>query len=527
MIYRESAARKADCRVIQGKKGESDVHKPNSPRSTGTATVIVVILILALGFSLGTLAVQSRAAYAADLKPAADSSGRAALRDLQGAFSSIAEEVLPSVVSITSKRTIEMQGQQSPFEDFFRSFPNFPQPDQPQQPNPRKQQQVSYGSGVIVRPNGYILTNDHVVGGADKVIVKLKDGREFEGKVTSDPKSDLAIVKINATNLPAAKLGDSGEIKPGIWAIAMGSPFELEQSVTVGVVSALGRQEVASDGSEARFYPNLIQTDASINPGNSGGPLVNIDGEVIGVNTLIRGGSPFGGGGNIGIGFAIPINTAKYVLDQLIAHGKVTRGYLGMVPEDLNPQDADRYGAPKGALIKSVEVGSPADKGDIQVEDVITEFDGQKITGEIQLRDMIARTPPNKQVSVIVIRNKAQKTLNITVGEAPETVASAGEGEKPSAEKLGFSVANITPQNAEKYKLDKAWKGVVVTGVAPGSSAGNEGIEAGMVIAKVNGAPVTSAAEFGAATKDLKSGDTVRLVIKTKERQGLLTFDIE
>ena len=504
------------------------MHTLRSCCSEKTKLILAVILVLALGFSLGTMFVQTKAACAADQNPAAAGtpSGRAALRDLQDAFASIAEEVLPAVVSITSKRTIELQGRQSPFEDFFRSFPNFPQPDQPQQPTPRKQQQVSYGSGVIVRSNGYILTNDHVVGGADKVIVKLQDGREFEGKVTGDPKSDLAIVKINATNLPAAKLGDSGEIKPGMWAIAMGSPFELEQTVTVGVVSALGRQEVASDGSEARFYPNLIQTDASINPGNSGGPLVNIDGQVIGVNTLIRGGSPFGGG-NIGIGFAIPINTAKYVLDQLIAHGKVTRGYLGMVPEDLNPQDADRYGAQKGALIRSVEVGSPADKGDIQVEDVITEFDGQKITGEIELRDIIARTPPGKQVGVTVVRNKVQKMLTVTIGELPEPVASSGETEKPSTEKLGFSVADITPQNVEKYKLDKAWKGVVVTNVTPGSPAADQGIEPGMVITKANGVPVESVAEFNTATKDLKSGDEVRLVIKTKERQGLLTFEIE
>ena len=508
--------------TIKAQKGELDVRIRNSLRHT--RIIMACMLALTLGLSLG--AAFSPTAYAADQNGATAPSGRAALRDLQDAFSSIAEDVLPAVVSITSKRTVESAADQSPFEDFFRGFPNMPQPNQP--PAPQKRQQVGYGSGVIVRANGYILTNDHVVGGADKVTVKLQDGREFEGKVSRDPKGDLAVVKIEATGLPAAKLGDSGKIKPGMWAIAMGSPFELDQTVTVGVVSAIGRQEVASDGSEARFYPNLIQTDASINPGNSGGPLLNIDGEVIGVNTLIRaGGSMMGGGGNIGIGFAIPVNTAKYVLDQLIAHGKVTRGYLGMVPDDLNPKDADRYGVKQGALVRSVEVDSPADKGDVQVEDVVTSFDGKKISSEIELRDIIGMTPPGKQVKVTVVRNKVEKTLNVTVGEAPDALASSDNGGKPSAEKLGFSVATVTPQNIDKYKLDKGTKGVVVAGVTPGSNADSEGLEAGMLITKVNGTPVMTADEFAAATKDVKSGDTLRLVVKTKDRQGLLTFDVE
>jgi len=352
--------------------------------------------------------------------------------------------------------------------------------------------------------------------------VKLKDGRELQGIVSRDPRSDLALVKIDARNLPAAKLGDSSKVKAGSWAIAIGSPFELDQTVTVGVVSAIGRQGVASDGDETRFYPNLIQTDASINPGNSGGPLINIDGEVIGINTLIR--ASFDRG-NIGIGFAIPVNTAKFVLDQLIEHGKVTRGYLGIKPTDVTPKSAERYGTKEGSLVQSVEVGSPADKAGVQVEDVIVEFDGKKIANEIELRDAIAATPPAKKVSMVVVRDRVRKTLEVTLTEAP--ALQAAESPKESSTKLGFSVANITPQMAEKYKLEEGTEGVVVTKAAPGSTATRAGIQVGQVIFHVNGKPVQTVEEFDAGTKDLKSGDTLSLRARTKERTMLIEFTID
>ena len=339
--------------------------------------ILLIVLAVALGASLATNLSGRDAAYATDQKTVTQQQ-RAALYELQNAFTSLVDEVLPSVVSIESKWTNGSRAVPREFEDFFKEFPfpfPFPQPKQPDTPD-QQPSLTSYGSGVIVRSDGYILTNDHVVGGADKVTVKLKDGREFQGIVSRDPRSDLALVKIDARNLPAAKLGDSSKVKAGSWAIAVGSPFELDQTVTVGVVSAIGRQGVASDGDETRFYPNLIQTDASINPGNSGGPLINIDGEVIGINTLIR--ASFDRG-NIGIGFAIPVNTAKFVLDQLIEHGKVTRGYLGIKPTDVTPKGAERYGTKEGSLVQSVEVSSPADKAGVQVEDVIVEFDGKKM----------------------------------------------------------------------------------------------------------------------------------------------------
>ena len=475
-----------------------------------------LILTMVLSFALAPLM-----AIAADqTTPAPSTAKHSALYELQDAFTSLVNQVVPSVVSITSKRTVDVgQAMPSPDDPFFRQFPfQMPVPETPQ-----KQQMESYGSGVIVKSDGYILTNDHVVGGADKVTVTLKDGREFEGTVSRDPRGDLALVKIDAKGLPVVKLGDSTKVKPGQWAIAIGSPFGLDQSVTVGVISAIGRhQRIAEEGIE-RNYSNLIQTDASINPGNSGGPLINIDGELIGVNTLIR--SSYPTGGNIGIGFAIPVNAAKFALDQLISSGKVTRGQLGVGIDDLNPTEADRYGADKGALVKSVEVGKAADKAGVQVEDVIVEFDGKPIASSEQLVEAVTATTPGKQATLIVMRDKARKTLNVTVGEAPGLAEA--ENAKQSGSKLGFTVANITPALIDKYKLGDNAAGVVVTKVNGGSSAAQVGIEEGQVITRANNVPVKSVADFEKTTKDLKSGDAIRLVVQTEERRMLIEFELD
>lgn len=486
--------------------------------SKRAALILVIVLSMAVGVSLGTAFFDNETAYAVDQKAAA-SSGRAALYDLQNAFTSIVDEVLPSVVSITSKRTVETRTLVPWFdEDFFKDFPfSIPRPNVPE-----KQRTESYGSGVIVRSDGYILTNDHVVGGADEVVVTLKDGREFEGTVLRDPRGDLALVRIDAKNLPAVKLGDSSKVKVGSWAIAIGTPFGLDQTVTVGVVSAIGRHQSIADQGIQRSYTNLIQTDAAINLGNSGGPLVNIDGELIGINTLIR--TPFGAG-NVGIGFAIPVNTAKFVLDQLIAHGKVTRGRLGVIIEDLDPKSAERYGVEKGALVRSVEVGSPADEAGVQVEDVIVEFDGKKISSSDELVETVAATSPAKQVPMVVVRSKARETLNATVGEW--AAVEPAETTKESSSKLGFAVAKITPQLAKKYQLEEDTSGVVVTNVNPGSTAMRRGIQPGLVITRVNNKPVKTVAQFNAETKDLKSGDTLRLVVQTKQHRTLVEFRID
>jgi serine protease Do len=479
--------------------------------------VVIILLSMALGASLtANFMNKTTAAYAVDPKTI-NSQQRAALYQLQEALTSIVEQTLPSVVSITSVRTVET-GIPDSFDEFFRRF----FPDFPETPNtPRRQE--SYGSGVIVRSDGYILTNDHVVGGADKVRVRLRDGREFDGTVMRDPLGDLALVKINATGLPAIKMGDSNKVKPGQWVIAIGSPFGLDQTVTFGVVSAKGRHERITDENIERRYSGLIQTDASINPGNSGGPLINIDGELIGINTLIRSNSLIAG--NIGIGFAIPVNTAKYVMQQLIEHGKVVRGQIGVGIDDLKPSDAERYGVSEGALVKSVEVGQAADKAGIQVEDVIVEFDGKKISNSQDLVEIVQSTPPGKQVTVVVVRDKVRKTLQLTVGEAPGVESVTASKEAPT--KLGFTVSNITPELANKYNIDKDVKGVVITKVTPGSSAAMSGLEPGLVITRVNNQPVRNVTEFNAATKNLKSGDTIRLTVQTQKRKMLIEFTLD
>lgn len=449
---------------------------------------------------------------------------KALLDSIQDAFTAVVDQVLPSVVSITSEHTAKPQAPSAtpaPEDDFFKGFP-FPMP-MPDQQGPQTPPE-SMGTGVIVRQDGYILTNDHVVGGADKVTVTLKDGRTFDGKVFRDQKGDLALVKINATRLPEARLGDSDKVRVGSLAIAIGSPFGYDQTVTAGVISGIDRQAGVTDGGESRYYPNLLQTDASINPGNSGGPLVNVDGEVIGINTLIR--SSFGGG-NIGIGFAIPANTAKFVMGQLIANGKVMRGYLGIQPDDLTPDQRDTYGTSEGALVQTVEVGSPADKAGIQVEDVIVEINRKKISNQVQLRDVIAAVKPGTQIPITVIRDKQKKMLKVTLQEDPKLAVASGPASQEATDKLGFSAAAVTPELVDNYKLDPKSAGIVVTSVTPGSSAMKAGLQPGLVIVKANNKAVKTNAEFSAVTKNLKSGDTLRLVIILKERVALITYKLD
>ncbi|MHB1459451.1 MAG: Do family serine endopeptidase [Armatimonadota bacterium] len=471
------------------------------------AYVLILLMLVVIPLSMTT------PAYAVTTQQ------KVVLDNFQDALTSIIDQVLPSVVSITSERKAKPQPtapEGSPEDDFFKGFP-FPMP------SPDREAPESRGTGVIVRPDGYILTNDHVVGGADKVTVTLKDGRTFDGTVLRDQKGDLALVKIKAEGLPAAKLGDSDKLKVGSFAIAVGSPFGYDQTVTFGIVSGIGRQAGVSDGNTSRYYPNLIQTDASINPGNSGGPLMNIDGEVIGINTLIR--SNYGGG-NIGIGFAIPANTAKFVMDQLISSGKVLRGYLGIQPDDLTPEQKATYGVAEGALVRTVEEGSPADKAGLQVEDIIIDINGIKITGQLKLRDVVAAIKPGTEIPVTIVRDKQKKNLKITLQEDP-LLAAANETSNASIDKLGFNVSTITPDIIEKYKLDPKSIGIVVTAVTNGSNAMKAGLQPGLVITKANDKPVKTQADFDIVTKDMKSGDSLRLVVKTKERTILLSYKLD
>lgn len=474
-----------------------------TPRLAGVVAAGVLGVGLVGGATLVAPRLQVDSATAATTAPAPE------LAQLQNSFSTLATKVEPSVVSITAERKVTVG---SNIPDIFRDFPfgNIPAP------RTRSRTQTVGGSGVIVKSNGYILTNDHVVGGADNVEVKLSDGRKFPGKVLRDYATDLAVVKINATDLPAATLADSSKVKPGNWAIAIGSPFGLSNTLTVGVVSALERENVIPDSQGgARYYASLIQTDAAINPGNSGGPLLDINGNVMGINVMIE--SP--SGANAGIGFAIPSNTARFVMDQLITKGKVVRGFLGVTPTDVEPADAKRYGVEHGAVVSSVTDDTPASKAGMQVEDVIVEFNGKPVKTALDLRDIIARTQPGTQASVVVVRNGQRKTLSVKVGTFPEQNGQGSDNSSAdtNSETLGLSVQALTSDARQELGLSATAKGVVISDLDPAGPAARAGLQEGDLIQKVDQKPVTTPAEYNSAIRKLKPGDSTILVVRRKD----------
>lgn len=429
--------------------------------------------------------------------------------DVQGAFISVANKLKPSTVFITSE--FIKPRPRSRIRQLLRNFPfAVPLPK-----GSGKTVELAAGSGVIVRPDGYILTDDHVVSGATVVTVKLSDGREFPGKVLEDTSDDLALVKIDASGLPAAEMGDSDKVEVGQWAIAIGNPFELTNTVTVGVVSALTREALVGDSDTLeglQYYSDLIQTDASINPGNSGGPLVDILGRVIGINTIIETPSQ----GNVGIGFAIPSNRAKFAMDQLIAQGKVIRGYLGLAPRDISASAAGILGVSRGALVESVGKGTPADGAGIKPMDVITEIDGKVIDRALDLRRVVTRLKPGTTVPVVVVRDGKKRTVQVTVGEAPAKIAQP-KGERIGA---GLVVQNLTQSMAKELGASPDTKGVVVTSVTKGGAASlaDPAVEVGDIILTINNKQTETVSLFDAVMAKLKPGDVALILIERKGR---------
>jgi len=422
---------------------------------------------------------------------------------LQNAFVSVSKAVRPSVVQITTEKTITYR-YWDPFgdiEDFFNfPFDNFFSiPKRNQQPKTFKKKQEGLGSGFIVDPDGYILTNNHVIEGVDRVLVKLfDDENKYPAKIIgTDPKTDLALIKIDVKRaLPSVVLGDSDTIQVGEWAIAIGNPMGLTETVTVGVISATGRS-----GFGITQYEDFIQTDAAINPGNSGGPLVNIKGEVIGINTFII--TPYAAQN---IGFAIPINIAKSVFKQLKEKGKVVRGYLGIVLQPLTDDLSKSFGLnnTKGAVVAQVMSNSPAEKGGLKVGDVIVEFDGQKIEDVKDLQMKVANTPVGKKVKVGIFRDGKAITLEVQVGEMPEEEKVAKTEEEQSGLWFGMKVSEITDQIANKYGLENK-EGVIVVYVEQGSVADENGIIPGSVIKKIDKYTITNYADFLEAKKNVNS----------------------
>jgi serine protease Do len=433
--------------------------------------------------------------------------------DLSRTFVSVAKQVKPAVVSIDvvekTKRSSSMR-----LPEGFPQIPGFPSPN-----TPRRRQGT--GSGVIISPDGYIVTNNHVVGEADQITVKLADGREFKNakRVGTDPETDIAVVKIDAQNLPFAKLGNSDALEQGEWVIALGSPFGLQHTMTAGIVSALGRDLGAGAGQ----FTDFIQTDAAINPGNSGGPLINMQGEVIGINTLIFSQS----GSNSGVGFAIPANLANKVYAQLVKTGRVTRGYLGVMLQPVTPAIARTIGYEKaeGALVGDLARNdSPAAKAGLRSGDVIVEFDGKPVKSPKTLTEMVADTPVGKAIRLKYLREGRPETATVTLGERPATTDVAGGEETPEEQedggRLGISMNEVTPELARQMKL-KVASGVVIQNVDADGPASEAGLQRGDVIHRVNRTPINTRQDLVRALAALKGEKEVVLQV---ERGGQLSF---
>ena len=434
-------------------------------------------------------------------------------------FVHLAEKLAPVVVNVSTTQKAARQQNPNmpldpndPFSQFWGRFFGMPPGGAP-----GAQVQKHLGSGFIVDRSGIVLTNNHVVEGADKITVKLSDDRQFDAKLVGrDPKTDLAVIRIGdgKENFPVATLGDSNQLKVGEWVAAMGSPFGLANTITAGIVSAKGRNIGAGP------YDNFIQTDASVNPGNSGGPLVNMRGEVIGINTAIFSQS----GGNLGIGFAIPISLAKQILPELIKTGKVIRGWLGVSIQPVTPDLAKALGLEKeqGALVAAVVQGSPAEKAGIKSGDVIVEYDGKNIEHANDLPILVADTPVGKDVNMTILRENKRIPLQVKVAELKEQekVASAAEQGK-----FGLSVQTVTPDIARTLGLDQAG-GVIISGIEAGSPAADADLQRGDVILEINRRPVNSIDDFQKTIDSVKPGSNLLFLVRRGTNNMFLAMNV-
>nr|WP_237754341.1 DegQ family serine endoprotease [Geobacter sp. OR-1] len=433
-------------------------------------------------------------------------------------FVELAKRLTPSVVNISTAKTIASQRRlgrpftspfgSSPFDDFFdRFFEDAPQ---------RQQKQKSLGSGFIISKDGLILTNNHVVDGADEIKVKLNNGKEYKAEIKGrDQKLDLALIKITAsTDLPAAELGESDAIEIGEWVMAIGNPFGLSETVTAGIVSAKGR--VIGSGP----YDDFIQTDASINPGNSGGPLFNVKGEVIGINTAIVAGGQ-------GIGFAIPINLAKSIIPQLKDKGKVTRGWLGVQTQVVTPEIAKAFGmeGEKGALVADVIKDTPAEKAGLKNGDIITEIDGKPVREANELSRIVAATPPGKAVKLKLFREGKEKVVEVSL----ERRKDDGDTEAPGAvspDKLGITVQELNKDLANSLRIKEA-TGVVVTDVKPGGIADEAGIMRGDIILEINDVKVQTVPDYEKGIKATAKGGYLRFRLRRGDAALIIVTKVE
>jgi len=467
--------------------------------------------------------------------PALAQSSAKAAKELSSAFSAASKAAMPAVVSIKVEKAIETgpmafgtpYGYNDPFglfdDDLLKKFfgDRMPQQQQQQQQQaPRKYYERGQGSGFIISKDGYILTNNHIVGDVDKITVELKDGRKFENAklIGTDPDSEVALIKIDGDNFPVLPMGDSDKIEIGDWVIAIGNPFGLNETVTVGVISATGRSNV-----HIAAYEDFIQTDAAINPGNSGGPLVDLDGKVIGINTAIFSQS----GGYMGIGFAIPINMARNIEKQLKNHGKVSRGYLGILGQDLTPDMAEllKLKSKQGVIVASVEKSSPADKAGLESHDVLLKMSGRKIESYDSFRNEVAMLAPDSVVTFLVLRDGKTRDITVTLGERPTMTAKGNlpKEQQQLQEAMGIEVQDLTKDLADRFGYALG-EGVIVTRVASGSPAANAGIQPGDLIQSVNRKTVNTANDFEKAIAASK-GNKLLLLVKRGQYSQFIVVD--
>jgi serine protease Do len=456
--------------------------------------------------------------------------GLETLRKTSKAFTAVSKKAIPAVVFVNVQKTVEISSPhrgRAPFgyddsqgffnfdEDFLEQFFGS---RRPRQRSPRKYEQFGQGSGFIISQDGYILTNNHVVGEVDKIMVTLQDGRKLDAEVVgTDPKSDVAVIKVEADNLPVIELGDSDALEIGEWVIAIGSPFGLDATVTVGVVSAKGR-----GGIGIADYEDFIQTDAAINMGNSGGPLLNLEGKAVGLNTAIFSQS----GGYMGIGFAIPINMAKHIKEQLVETGKVTRGYLGIQMDEVKPELAEYFDLKtnQGISVLRVFPDSPADEAGLKAGDIILEMDGKKIEGMQQFKNAIAMVEPETKVTLLVYRDGKELKKKVEIGSLGDSSFATDISEV--GEQLGLQVQELTEELAQGFGYEPG-EGVIVSKVTEGSTAAVAGIRPGMLIVNVNHMNVHSVDEFNKALEETTKTRKALVFIKYEDfhQYVVLTLD--
>jgi serine protease Do len=478
----------------------------NEYRIRRSAGVIALLTAVGAGAVAGALAAQKpkRSVPVFAAPRVVSAAGKVSF---EAGFEPVVRRVLPAVVNVSSSRIVRSKA--SP----FLSDPLFQQFFGGQQETPRRRREEALGSGVVVSPDGYILTNNHVINKATDIQVVLADRRELKARlVGADPMTDIAVLKVDATGLPAIPLGDSTTMKAGNFVLAVGNPFGLNQTVTMGIVSATGR-----GGLGIEDYEDFIQTDAAINPGNSGGALVDVNGNLVGINTAILSGS----GGNQGVGFAIPVNMARQVMDEILEHGKVTRGYIGVQIQELTPQMAKAFGltVTGGALVADVTPDSPAARVGIRRGDVITALNGKSVDNR-QLQLQISMMQPGGNVRLTVLRDGRQIELPVTLAELP----SKGEGQSGAANPIGalqgLSVQTLTPDIAQQLQLPPGTKGVVVSQVGEVSPAAAAGLHRGDVILEINRKPVTDVAQFKSAAQAADNRPALVLI----DRGGATTY---